>query len=151
VPIQPGTPILAEKMMIRISRGQSIAALALFGAGLASGLMAQSQAGAPFRTEQRRADLTGAPGMEVVASIVEIKPGESSTLHFHHGIEVAYVLEGAMTQAPGKEPALNATGTTILNPRNEKHGAFTVVGDKPLRLFTVHIVEKNKPLYDYSH
>jgi hypothetical protein len=29
-------------------------------------------------------------------------------------------------------------------------GGFKVVGDTSLKLFTVHIVDKGKPLYDYS-
>ena len=28
------------------------------------------------------------------------------------------------------------------------HGAFKVVGDKPIRYLSVHIVDKDKPLYD---
>jgi hypothetical protein len=32
-----------------------------------------------------------------------------------------------------------------------KHGGFTVVGDTPLKLFTVHVVDKNRPLYEYVH
>ena len=37
-----------------------------------------------------------------------------------------------------------------LNLRDVKHGGFMVVGDVPLRLSTVHITDKGKPLYDYS-
>jgi quercetin dioxygenase-like cupin family protein len=142
-----------ETIVKQISRWHWVAGVALFGAGLCSGLMAQSgrpDPNAAFRTEQKRLDLDGAPGMEVIASLIEIKPGENSKVHFHHGIEVAYVLQGAMTQAPGKEPTLNATGGTLLNLRDIRHGEFKVVGDKSLRLFAVHIVDKGKPLYDYA-
>jgi quercetin dioxygenase-like cupin family protein len=104
----------------------------------------------PARSELKRADLSGAPGMEVISSIVEFKPGEEIPKHFHHGIETAYVLQGAMLQAPGKEPALLATGTAITNLRDVVHGGVKVVGDKSFKLFTVHIVDKNKPLYDTS-
>jgi quercetin dioxygenase-like cupin family protein len=110
----------------------------------------RSDPNAAFRTEQKRLDLSGAPGMEVIASLIEIKPGENSKVHLHHGIEVAYVLQGAMTQAPGKEPTLNPTGGTLLNLRDIRHGEFKVVGDKSLRLFAVHVVDKGKPLYDYA-
>ena len=134
--------------MRQVSRGQWVAGIALFGAGLFSGLMAQTGGNAAFRSEQKRADLSGAPGMEVIASIIEIKPGETSGQHFHHGIEVAYVLQGAMVQQPGKEPTLNTTGSTFLNERDVTHGGFKVVGDTPLRLFAVHVVDKGKPLYD---
>ena len=34
--------------------------------------------------------------------------------------------------------------------RDVQHAGFSVVGDKTLKLFTVHIVDKGKPLYDIS-
>jgi quercetin dioxygenase-like cupin family protein len=55
------------------------------------------------RTQLKRVDLSGALGMEVISSIVEFKPGEEVPKHFHHGIEAAYVLQGAMLQTPGRE------------------------------------------------
>jgi len=42
-----------------------------------------------------------------------------------------------------------ATGTPILNQRDAVHAGFTVVGDQNLKIYTVHIVDKNRPLYDY--
>jgi quercetin dioxygenase-like cupin family protein len=100
------------------------------------------------RTELKRVDLSGAPGMEVVTSIVEIKPGGKINRHVHHGVETGIVLQGAMVQLPGKEPTKMETGAPILNLRDVPHGGFTVVGDTTLRLLTVHIVDKGKPLYD---
>lgn len=127
-----------------------LAGAVLFGSGVATGLTAQLLTDSPNRQEQKRTDLTGAPNMEVIASLVEIKPGESSTLHTHHGIEVFHVLQGSMIQAAGQEPSMLATGTTSMNLRDVKHGAFKVVGNAPLKYFAVHIVEKGKPLYDYA-
>ena len=121
----------------------------LFALGLATGLTAQTLTDSPQRKEQKRTDLTGAPNMEVIASIVEIKPGESSNLHVHHGVEAFHVLQGTSIQPPGQEPTVLATGLTGLNLRDVKHGAFKVVGESPLKLLTVHIVDKGKPLYDY--
>jgi quercetin dioxygenase-like cupin family protein len=121
----------------------------LFALGLATGLTAQTLTDSPQRKEQRRTDLTGAPNMEVIASIVEVKPGESSELHLHHGVEAFHVLQGATIQAPGKDPSALPTGLTSLNLRDVKHGAFKVIGDASLKLRTVHIVDKDKPLYDY--
>jgi hypothetical protein len=37
--------------------------------------------------------------------------------------------------------------TAKIKVRDVPHGAFTVTGDKTLRLLTVHIVDKGKPLY----
>ena len=101
------------------------------------------------RTELRRADLSGAPGMEVVLSISELKPGMEITAHIHHGIEAGYVLEGGMVQAPGQAPTTLAAGSSIMNLRDIAHGGFKVVGDKTIKLVTVHIVDKGKPLYDW--
>ena len=101
------------------------------------------------RTELRRADLSGAPGMEVVLSISELKPGSEISAHIHHGIEAGYVLEGGMIQAPGQAPSALAVGTSIMNLRDIAHGGFKVVGDKTIKLVTVHIVDKGKPLYDW--
>jgi quercetin dioxygenase-like cupin family protein len=121
----------------------------LFGLGVATGQLTQPASDSPQRVEQKRADLSGAPGMEVIASIAEYKPGDSVRAHTHHGVEAAYVLQGARVQLPGKEPTALVTGATLLNLRDVKHGGFTVVGDSSLKLFTVHVVDKDKPLYDY--
>lgn len=127
-----------------------LVASVIFGMGLATGLVAQTLTDSPQRVELKRADLSGAPGMEVIASTAEYKVGESIDRHAHHGVEVAYVLQGATIQAPGKDPATLATGATLLNPRDVKHAGFKVVGDTPLKLFTVHVVDKGQPLYDYA-
>ena len=121
----------------------------MFGLGVATGLTAQTLTDSPNRKEQKRTDLSGTPNMEVIASIVEIKPGESSALHIHHGVEAFHVLQGASVQGPGQEPTMLPTGLTSLNLRDVKHGAFKVVGETPLKMLTVHVVEKDKPLYDY--
>jgi hypothetical protein len=123
--------------------------VALFTLGVATTLVAQTLTDSPQRVEQKRSDLSGALGMEVIASIGEYKPGEGIELHMHHGIEAAYVVQGAMVQVPGRDAAPLPTGVTVLNLRDVKHGGFKVVGDTPLKLFTVHVVDKGKPLYEY--
>jgi quercetin dioxygenase-like cupin family protein len=122
----------------------------LFGLGVATGQLTQPASDSPQRVEQKRADLSGAPGMEVIASVAEYKPGDTVRAHSHHGVETAYVLQGARVQVPGKEPTTLLTGATLMNLRDVKHAGFTVIGDTSLKLFTVHIVDKDKPLYDYA-
>lgn len=102
----------------------------------------------PARKELKREDLTGAPGMEVINSISELKPGDFLALHFHHGIESGVVLQGGTVEIPGKGQMALPTGAPIMNLRNVAHGGWKVVGDTTIRLFTVHIVDKGKPLYD---
>jgi len=134
-----------KKILTRIA-----SCLILFGAGVATGLTAQALNDSPQRVEQKRADLSGAPGMEIIASTAEYKPGDVIDAHTHHGIEAAYVVQGAQIQVPGKPPMMLATGTTLMNLRDVKHAGFKIVGDTSLKLFTVHAVDKGKPLYDYG-
>jgi quercetin dioxygenase-like cupin family protein len=129
---------------------RSVAGVLLFGVGVVTGLVAQTSSDSPRRVEQKRTDLSGAQGMEVIASVAEYKPGDSLGLHTHHGVEAAYVIQGASVQLPGKEPTALATGATVLNLRDVKHAGYKIVGDTSLKLFTVHIVDKGKPLYDYA-
>jgi quercetin dioxygenase-like cupin family protein len=105
-------------------------------------------ADSPQRMEQKRTDLIGAPGMEVIASTAEYKPGDTIDLHHHHGVEVVYVVQGATVQSPGKPLLTLRSGATLMNLRDVKHGGFKVVGDTSLKLFTVHVVDKGQPLYD---
>ena len=136
--------------MKKVAVIRSLTGLILFTLGLATGLVAQTTSDSPQRVEQKRTDLTGAPGMEVIASIGEYKPGESIDVHIHHGVEAAYVVQGASVQVPGRDPMMLPTGSTVMNLRDVKHGGFRVVGDTSLKLFTVHVVDKGKPLYDYA-
>ncbi|MBP6224834.1 MAG: cupin domain-containing protein [Rhizobacter sp.] len=122
----------------------------LFSIGLGAGFFAQTLTDSPQRVEHKRGDLAGAPDMEVIVSTAEYKPGESIDLHLHHGAEAVYVIQGAKVQAPGKDATQIPTGVSLLNQRDVKHAGFTIVGDASLKLFTVHVVDKGKPLYEYA-
>ena len=105
---------------------------------------AQDYAG---RKELKRSDLTGT-NMEVIVSIAETKPGDTLPRHFHNGEEAFYALDDATIELPdGKQTAFKA-GTANITVRDVPHGGVKVVGDKSLKLLTVHIVDKGKPLYD---
>ena len=76
----------------------------------------------PYRKEIKRADLTGT-NMEVITSIVELNPGESSTLHIHHGEESFYVLDGGtIERADGKQVPF-PTGFSGINARDVERTA----------------------------
>lgn len=126
------------------------AGVALFALGIATTLIAQTITDSPQRVEQSRADLSGAPGMEVITSIAEYKPGDFLGPHSHHGIEAAYVIQGATVEMPGRDPSKLPAGASLLNLRDVKHAGFKVVGDTSLKLYTVHVVDKGKPLYDFA-
>lgn len=64
-------------------------------------------------------------------------------------VRAGYVLQGSMVQYPGKAPTMMQTGSTFMNLRDVPHSGFAVVGDQPLILLTVHVVDKDKPLYEW--
>jgi len=97
------------------------------------------------RTELKRSDLTGT-NMEVIMSVVEAPPGATLGRHFHHGEEAFYILEGAMVEMPDGSKPNRAAGAGGINVRNVPHAGYKVVGDKTLKILTVHIVDKGKPL-----
>lgn len=125
--------------------------LGLFAMGAATGLFAETFTDSLQRVEVKRADLSGANNMEIIVSTAEYKPGESIDRHSHHGMEAAYIVQGSEVQAAGKGPMTLATGTSLLNLRDVKHAGFKVVGNTSLKLFTVHVVDKGAPLYDYGN
>lgn len=136
--------------MKRVSLLLGLAGVSLFCLGVGTGLAAKGYGDSKNRVEKNRTDLSGAPGMEVIASIAEYKPGESLDLHSHPGIEASYVVQGASLGFAGEAPIVLATGSTLLALRDIKHGDFKVVGDTSLKLYTVHIVDKGEPLYEFG-
>lgn len=122
-----------------------VAAVAAVGAIAVAGLT-QAQ-DSPNRKELKRADLTGT-NMEVILSTAEYKPGESIPRHIHHGEEAFYVIEGATVEFPDGKQVQVVPGTGSINLRDVPHAGYKVVGDKALKLLTVHIVDKGAPLYD---
>lgn len=102
---------------------------ALFGLGVATGLVAQPTYDSPERQELKRTDLSGAPGMEVILSVAKYMPGSSIPLHLHHGVEAGYVLKGSSIQPPGKDAMPLPTGATVMNLRDVRHGGFKIVGE----------------------
>jgi hypothetical protein len=57
------------------------------------------------------------------------------------------VFGGGLANAVVAPPAGDSP-QRIEQKRDALHGGFTVIGDTSLKLFTVHVVDKGKPLYD---
>jgi quercetin dioxygenase-like cupin family protein len=93
-----------------------------------------------------RSDLTGT-NMEVVVTLMEAPPGSFVSRNFHYGEETFYVLEGATIEIPGQPQRQLASATSGIVPREMPHSGYQVVGDKSLKVLTVHIVDKGKPLF----
>ena len=99
----------------------------------------------PRRTVLKRADLTGT-NMEIIVAVLEVPPGVNIAKHTHPGEEAVYVLEGATLQFPDGREVSRPAGEAGVNIRDMPHAGYKVVGDKPLKLLTVHIVDKGKPM-----
>jgi quercetin dioxygenase-like cupin family protein len=97
------------------------------------------------RIELKRGDLTGT-SMEIIIAVLEVPPGSSIEQHTHPGEEAVYVLDGASLQFPDGKELSRPPGQAGINVRDVPHAGYKVVGDKPLRLLTVHIVDKGKPM-----
>src|SRR4051812_21947264 len=98
------------------------------------------------RTELTRVDVPASTTHEAVMAIAEIAPGASSGRHFHHGVEIGYVLSGAMTvEHPDGSTTAYTQGQSFRNPISEVHNAKNT-GAAPVRILAVYIVEKGKPL-----
>lgn len=97
------------------------------------------------RTVLKRGDLTGTD-KEIIISVIEVPPGSSIDRHTHPGEEAVYVLDGAILQFPDGKEVSRPGGQAGINVRDVPHAGYKVVGDKPLKLLTVHIVDKGKPM-----
>ncbi|SHJ31659.1 Cupin domain-containing protein [Bradyrhizobium lablabi] len=106
---------------------------------------ATSHAQSSKRTELTKGDLTGT-NMEIVVGTVEVPPGASGVLHTHPGDEAYYIIDGATALLPDGKQINFEPGVARINVRDVPHGAFQVIGDKTLKLLTVHIVDKGKPM-----
>jgi quercetin dioxygenase-like cupin family protein len=97
------------------------------------------------RTELKRGDLTGT-NMEVLVQLLELPPGLVVPLHTHPGEEAFYVIDGGVGElSDGKQIEL-VSGSANIVARDVPHGGLKVAGDKPIKLLTVYIVDKGKPL-----
>ena len=121
---------------------------AAFGLGLSIDHLAfaAQQQPAIKRTILQRQDDPASPKYEAVMGISEIPPGGTSGKHRHPGIELAYVLEGSVELThEGKPPVIVKAGEPSMNTVGGIHTA-TNRGTVPVKILTVYIVEKGKPL-----
>ena len=100
------------------------------------------------RTELGRQPVSGDESREIVMQRVEIPPGATSRRHFHNGEEAYYVLEGGLVQMPGQAPKERPAGEHGINRRGVPHAGYTVVGDRTLKILSVYVVDKGKPLQE---
>jgi quercetin dioxygenase-like cupin family protein len=115
------------------------------GVGVAVDRIAFAQQPGIKRTVLLRTDEPGASGYEAIMGVAEIAPGASSGKHRHPGIELAYVLDGSVVvEHEGHAPVTVTAGEAFKNDA-EIHNAKNI-GNKPVKILAVYLVEKGKPL-----
>jgi quercetin dioxygenase-like cupin family protein len=114
----------------------SVLAFACVGAALA-------QQGGVKRTPLQKADFPD--GYSTVTGIAEIPAGANAGRHSHPGVEIGYVLEGECDFLIDGQPPLHLkAGDSYQVPAGTIHDAK--VGDKPLKVLGIYVVDKTKPL-----
>ena len=100
------------------------------------------------RTELGRSPVSGDDTKEIIMQLVEFSPGAMSPRHFHNGEESFYVIEGGTVQVAGKEPKERLAGERGINQRGVPHAGYTVIGDKTIKILSIYVVDKGKPLQE---
>lgn len=103
------------------------------------------QAPGLWPTDLQRRDLS-VPGREVVQSRVHIGPEAPLVRHTHPGVEIIYVLEGALEyQLEGQPPKTFHAGEALTVPAGVIHAVRNAGRGNAADLAT-YVVEKGKPL-----
>jgi hypothetical protein len=94
------------------------------------------------RTELKRGDLAGTD-KEIIIGVLEVPSGSTIDRQTRGGSGLCI---GRRLQFPYGKEVSRPAGQVGLNVRDVPHAGHKVVGDKPLKLLTVHIVDKGKPM-----
>ncbi len=100
------------------------------------------------RAELDRATVTGREDLEIITQLVEFPPGSVSPRHVHHGEETFFVLEGGTVQEAGRPPRERVPGEHGVIPRGVHHSGYTVIGHRTIKVLSVYVVDRGKPLQE---
>lgn len=126
--------------------GLTVAGLVVGGMlGVGADRLVLAQQSGIKRTPLMTLDEPGAAGYEAVMGIAEIPAGGTSGRHFHHGVEIGYVLDGTLVIEHQGRPAQTVkAGEPFRIDTNAPHESKA--GSSAAKILTVHLVEKGKPL-----
>ena len=115
--------------------------------GMVGSQMLNAQQQPVTRTMLQQKDIEGVPGREAIMYVAEIVPGGVTAKHFHPGLELAYVLQGALVLEPeGQSPVTYKAGESLHNPAKAVHTAKNASTTEPVKILVVLIGEKGQPL-----
>jgi quercetin dioxygenase-like cupin family protein len=82
-----------------------------------------------------------------VTAIAEVEPGMTAPRHTHPGIETGYILEGeGDLHVEGQPERRVKAGDSFQIANATPHDLRNVSSDKPLKVLSTYIIEKDKPL-----
>lgn len=97
------------------------------------------------RTVLERGDIA-VPGREAILGRTNVLAKGSSGWHTHPGLELSYMIEGALTiEFKGRPTQTVKAGESFTIPADAVHNV-TNYGTTPVVLIATYIVEKDKPL-----
>jgi len=83
----------------------------------------------------------------VITAIAEVEPGVTAARHTHPGVESAYVLEGeGDLHVEGQPEKRVKAGDSFQVGNAVPHDIRNVSSDKPLKVLSTYIIERDKPL-----
>ena len=90
-------------------------------------------------------DQSEVTGKEVVPGTATLRSGAQVPFHTHPGDEAGYVVRGSVTwKVRGQPDKQLHVGDSFFNPRGSAHSL--IAGKSGAKVFSVWIVDKNKPL-----
>jgi quercetin dioxygenase-like cupin family protein len=93
-----------------------------------------------------KASVTGSPSKQVIANVYEVPAGAMVPRHSHHGDEFHYVLSGEWAAEVEGQPTKTLKAGDGQYVENGRWHGGKAIGDKPLRLLGLMIVDKDKPI-----
>jgi len=132
-------------MLKRSIMGFALAALLIAGGAVAQQEKAPMSPSPVKRTVVGKIEVPNS-NYDVVTAVVEIAPGFKAGRHFHPGIVQAQILEGEFWLArDGEAERVYKAGENLELPMKQIHNEGAV-GDKPMKLVAVYMVERGQPL-----
>ena len=131
----------------RLARLGAGAAAALLCASIAQAQLPPAPAAKVVAKELMRRDLIGAPGKEVVISMIDVPPGASSAPHRHNAQVFVYVLEGKMVmQVKGGARMTLGAGQIFYESPSDIHAlSANASKTEPAKFVALSVKDKDKP------
>ncbi len=84
---------------------------------------------------------------QTITAISEVPAGADAPRHTHPGVETSYVMEGeGNLSIAGQPDRVVKAGDSFSIPDGAAHTVHNMSNDKPFKVLTTYVVQKDKPL-----